>query len=77
MINPPVANKYGYWTNEKLPASADAWLEGAAQHEGSWWTDWRQWLSAHLGREVAPRVPGRGKLKVLGDAPGSYVRIQA
>jgi polyhydroxyalkanoate synthase len=77
MINPPVANKYGYWTNEKLPASADAWLEGATQHEGSWWTDWRQWLSAHLGREVAPRVPGKGKLKVLGDAPGTYVRIQS
>jgi poly(3-hydroxyalkanoate) synthetase len=26
---------------------------------------------------VAPRVPGKGKLKVLGDAPGSYVRIAA
>jgi polyhydroxyalkanoate synthase len=77
MINPPVANKYGYWTNDKLPSSPDAWLDGAKQHEGSWWTDWRQWLGAHLGREVAPRVPGKGKLKVLGDAPGSYVRIQA
>ena len=77
MINPPVANKYGYWTNDKLPASPDAWLEGAQQHEGSWWTDWRAWLGAHLGREVAPRVPGKGKLKVLCDAPGTYVRIQS
>ncbi len=77
MINPPVANKYGYWTNDKLPASPDAWLDGAQQHEGSWWTDWRAWLGAHLGREVAPRVPGKGKLKVLGDAPGTYVRIQS
>jgi polyhydroxyalkanoate synthase len=77
MINPPVANKYGYWTNDKLPASPEAWLEGARQHEGSWWTDWHQWLSAYLGRDVAPRVPGKGKLKVLGDAPGTYVRIQS
>ena len=77
MINPPVANKYGYWTNDKLPASPETWLEGAQQHEGSWWTDWRAWLGAHLGREVAPRVPGKGKLKVLGDAPGTYVRIQS
>jgi polyhydroxyalkanoate synthase len=77
MINPPVANKYGYWTNDKLPPSPEAWLEGAQQHEGSWWTDWRAWLGAHLGREVAPRVPGKGKLKVLGDAPGTYVRIQS
>jgi polyhydroxyalkanoate synthase len=77
MINPPVAQKYGYWTNDKLPASPEAWLEGAQQHEGSWWTDWRAWLGAYLGREVAPRVPGKGKLKVLGDAPGTYVRIQS
>jgi len=77
MINPPVANKYGYWTNDKLPASPEAWLEGAKQHEGSWWNDWREWLGAHLVREVVPRVPGKGKLKVLGDAPGTYVRIQA
>jgi polyhydroxyalkanoate synthase len=41
MINPPSAKKYGYWTNDKLPESAEAWLEGAKQHEGSWWTHWR------------------------------------
>src|SRR5437762_14276333 len=37
MINPPAAKKYGYWTNEKLPAKPDAWLKDARQHEGSWW----------------------------------------
>jgi polyhydroxyalkanoate synthase len=76
MINPPAAQKYGYWTNEALPPDPDAWLAGAKQHEGSWWTDWREWLTPHLGKEVAARVPGRGKLKALDDAPGRYVRIR-
>jgi polyhydroxyalkanoate synthase subunit PhaC len=74
MINPPVANKYGYWTNDALPESPDEWLAGAQQHEGSWWIDWREWLNAYTGPQVAARVPGKGKLKVIEAAPGSYVK---
>src|SRR5213080_1109847 len=59
MINPPAANKYGYWTNDKLPAAADEWLKTAAQHEGSWWTDWLGWLKPHLGPQVPAREPGK------------------
>jgi len=77
MINPPVANKYGYWTGAKLPPTPDEWFEGATQHEGSWWTDWQAWVGERTGREVAPRIPGRGKLKALADAPGTYVRVRA
>jgi polyhydroxyalkanoate synthase len=77
MINPPAANKYGYWTSDKLPKSADEWLEGAAAHEGSWWTDWRAWITAHTGREVPARVPGKGRLPVIEAAPGSYARQRA
>jgi polyhydroxyalkanoate synthase len=77
MINPPVANKYGYWTNDAIPASADEWFAGTKQHEGSWWNDWRQWLKPYLGKEVAPRIPGKGKLKVIEPAPGSYARVRA
>jgi polyhydroxyalkanoate synthase len=77
MINPPAANKYGYWVNDKLPADADGWLAGAKQHEGSWWPDWAKWLSAHRGKEVPARVPGKGKLKVIEPAPGTYARIRA
>jgi polyhydroxyalkanoate synthase len=74
MINPPAANKYGYWTNPAIPDDPDAWFEGAKQHEGSWWTDWRQWVAPHLGKEVPARIPGKGKLKALDAAPGTYVR---
>jgi polyhydroxyalkanoate synthase len=77
MINPPSANKYGYWTNDRLPDSADAWFAGAKQHEGSWWTDWAKWLSAHAGKQVPARLPGKGRLKAIEAAPGSYVRIRA
>ncbi|MBK9609667.1 MAG: class I poly(R)-hydroxyalkanoic acid synthase [Betaproteobacteria bacterium] len=76
MINPPSANKYCYWTNSKLPDSPDEWFDGAKQHEGSWWTDWRQWLDDKQGPQVAPRIPGKGKLKVLEPAPGSYAKLR-
>jgi polyhydroxyalkanoate synthase len=78
MINPPAASKYGYWTNEKLPGSAEAWFEGAKQHEGSWWTDWLDWLGPHLGGQVAAREvgkgSGKGRLRALEPAPGTYAR---
>jgi polyhydroxyalkanoate synthase len=77
IVNPPSANKYGYWTNESMPDSADEWLQSAKQHEGSWWTDWRQWIGPHLGKEVAARVPAKGKLPVIEAAPGSYARTRA
>jgi polyhydroxyalkanoate synthase len=77
MINPPAANKYGFWTNEKLPDAPEAWLEGAQQHVGSWWENWHAWIGPNLGPQVPARVPGKGKLKVLEAAPGSYARIRA
>ena len=77
MVNPPAANKYGFWTNDKLPATPDSWFAGAKQHEGSWWPNWRQWVTPYLGREVPARVPGKGKLKVIEAAPGTYARIRA
>src|SRR5215831_1399685 len=75
MINPPAANKYGYWTNEKLPPDAAGWLAGAKPHEGSWWSDWWEWLKPHSGTEVAARElsknTGKAKRKLLEPAPGS------
>ncbi len=78
MVNPPAANKYGFWTNDKLPDRADEWFDHATQHEGSWWTNWREWVTPYLGREIPARVPGKGgKLKVIEAAPGTYARIRA
>ena len=77
VINPPAANKYQYWTNAKKASDFDAWLPGAKEHPGSWWTDWEQWLAKLSGEQIPARQPGDGKLKVIGDAPGEYVKVKA
>jgi polyhydroxyalkanoate synthase len=76
IVNPPVANKYGFWVNSapKLAETAEDWFQGAQQHTGSWWTDWQAWVTAFDADQVPPRDPTKGKLKALEDAPGSYVK---
>ena len=71
VINPPAANKHGYWTNAARPETAQAWLEGATRHEGSWWPAWTAWLTAHQNGTVKARVPK----DEIEPAPGSYVRV--
>jgi polyhydroxyalkanoate synthase len=78
VVNPAGSTKYGYWTNGNLPADPEAWLAGAAQHPGSWWPHWAEWLSQHAGGKAKARVPGRtGSLKAIEDAPGSYVKARS
>ncbi len=78
IVNPPSANKYGYWTNDckRLPANPDEWFEGSEQHQGSWWNDWQTWVTSLDNQKVPARDPAKGKLKVVEDAPGSYVRFR-
>ena len=76
IINPPAANKYGYWTNDSLPADPDDWLVSATQHAGSWWPDWTSWAAQFAGAPVAARL-GAGDLQAIEDAPGSYVLMRA
>ena len=48
----------------------ERWLDGAAEHDGSWWQEWMAWFARiSPGQPVAARVPQPG----LGPAPGSYV----
>lgn len=77
VINPPAAHKYQHWTNDTLPESVEKWWEGATEHPGSWWPDWDKWLSKLSGKKVSARKPGGGKLKILDDAPGTYVKVKA
>jgi polyhydroxyalkanoate synthase len=77
VVNPPSAKKYQYWTNDKLPDTIEEWQAEAVEHPGSWWPDWDKWLSKLSGNKVPARKPGDGKLRPLGDAPGSYVKIKA
>ena len=76
VVNPPAAGKYQYWVNTDLsPETLEEWRERAEMHQGSWWPHWDGWLAGHSGRKVAARVPGR-RLKVLGPAPGTYVKVR-
>jgi poly[(R)-3-hydroxyalkanoate] polymerase subunit PhaC len=77
IVNPPAAKKYGYFTGPKVEVGADEWLENAKAHEGSWWPDWSRWVKKYAGDNVSARTPGDGKLKVIEDAPGSYVQKRA
>jgi len=76
VVNPPAAGKYSYWTNPKNPKEPKAWLAGAKEHPGSWWPTWSKWAAKYGGGKVAARVPGDRKLKVIEDAPGSYVAVR-
>jgi len=58
------------------PETADEWLQGSTPHEGSWWSDWAQWVADYNGKQVAARQPGDGKLQPIEDAPGRYVKAR-
>ncbi len=77
VINAPVAKKYQYWSNTDLPATLEEWQAGAKETPGSWWPHWIEWLKARSGKQVPARDPAKGKLKPLGDAPGTYVKVRS
>lgn len=83
VINPPAANRRHYWAYEDdseldKHAVPEKWLANAPKHEGSWWTDWAQWLAQQGGKKVpAPKALGNDTYTVIEAAPGSYVKRKA
>jgi polyhydroxyalkanoate synthase len=77
VVNPPQAKKYHYWTNEALPPTSDAWLNGAEKHDGSWWPEWEKWLRGYSGKKVPARSLEEESVTLIENAPGSYVRVKA
>ena len=75
VVNPPEGGKYSHWINAALPEEPEDWFAGATEIAGSWWPDWQRWITAQDKRQVKARVPGKGKLPALEDAPGSYVKV--
>ena len=76
VINSPEMNKYYYYTNAKVSADVEEWIDSAKYHEGSWWPYWHQWLYRKSGPKVPARIAGDGALEVIEDAPGRYVRMK-
>ena len=79
VVNPPAAQKYQYWTNDRPAETLEAFIDGAEEHKGSWWPDWLEWVKGQNPKTVdakGARIPGKGKLKPIEDAPGRYVRAR-
>ena len=79
VVNPPSAGKYQYWTNDRKVETLTEFFAGAKETKGSWWPDWIEWIAGIDDAKVpakGARVPGKGKMKALGDAPGTYVRTR-
>lgn len=74
VINSVDHGKYPHWVNDELSDSAEHWFEGATKKEGSWWTDWENWLLPQSGKQVAARKQGSKKYASIEAAPGSYVK---
>ena len=79
VVNPPSSGKYQYWTNDAAVTSLDDFVAGATETKGSWWPHWLGWIKDRDATTVpakGARVPGKGKLKAIEDAPGRYVRTR-
>jgi polyhydroxyalkanoate synthase len=74
LINPPTNPKASFMIGPVNPSGPDAFVAAAEKRKGSWWLDWRDWLQARSGEEVAaPASPGSERHPVLAAAPGTYV----
>ena len=73
IINPPAANKYGYYSGAGVKLPSAEWHDKAELHPGSWWPDWQAWLEQYAGERLPARYPGANGQTIIEDAPGSYV----
>ena len=77
IVNPPSKDKYGHYTNADMSLVPNAWFEGAEFTRGSWWPRWESWIKERSGKQIAALQPGDFEHPVLGDAPGTYVMLNA
>lgn len=76
VVNPPIKQKYQYWTCDVAVESLNEFRAKATETKGSWWPDWAVWIAAQAPVQVPAnkaRKPGKGNLPAMEDAPGSYV----
>ncbi|MCE7795502.1 class I poly(R)-hydroxyalkanoic acid synthase [Sphingobium sufflavum] len=79
VVNPPVKQKYQYWTHDEPVGTFDEFRARATETKGSWWPDWAAWIAGLDPVQVPSakaRKPGKGRLPALEDAPGRYVLMR-
>ncbi len=74
IVNPPGGKKTWHYTRSHATRgeSADAWLQSADKHQGSWWEDWATWIQTRAGATRPPYTLPHGDC-----APGRYVRNES
>jgi polyhydroxyalkanoate synthase len=74
IVNPPGNKKSSFVTHAGPHDTPEAFEQGAARHEGSWWPHLAQWLAARSDADKrAPRRSGSRACPALDAAPGRYV----
>jgi polyhydroxyalkanoate synthase len=74
IVNPPGNPKAKYQVSEQNPKDPAEFVKTAQRVDGTWWTDYVEWLHERCGPETpAPTELGGGGLEPLADAPGTYV----
>ena len=75
IVNPPGNKRASFRiADEQTPPDAAQWEELATTSQGTWWTDWDEWLAARSGGlRPAPARLGNRRHKLVGAAPGEYV----
>ena len=75
IVNPPSPrSRKKYWVGEGgTSGSAEEWLQGRPDRQGSWWDDWTHWLAGRSNELGAPPSLGNAYYPPLTRAPGTYV----
>ncbi len=76
VVNPPGSGKYNHFISNTLPEDPEAWFTDATEVSGSWWPDWQRWVTSFDKTQLPARIPGKGKLRAIEPAPGSYVTVR-
>jgi polyhydroxyalkanoate synthase subunit PhaC len=76
IVSPPGPKAWHMVTDSEsaLPPTGEAWRSVAERRSGTWWEDWARWSADSSGPLGKPPRMGSRKHRVLGDAPGHYVR---
>ena len=78
LVNPPgragSETRASYRVTDDPADEPETWVANADVKRGSWWPDYRDWLSERAGKLTpAPKTLGSRKYKATAKAPGGYV----
>jgi polyhydroxyalkanoate synthase len=78
LVNPPARegseSRVSYRVTDDPADQPDTWVATANIKRGSWWPDYRDWLTQRAGELTpAPKTLGSRKYKATAKAPGNYV----